>query len=83
MRLDHEHDPRAGQEFNFRVLNADPPLKMVYYVGNRPYGEEACTAEPCDFIASVPAQVEGEFLRLVVTDADGSQEFRLRIHAGY
>ncbi|MDX1664661.1 MAG: hypothetical protein R3272_12775 [Candidatus Promineifilaceae bacterium] len=83
MRLDYEHDPRAGQEFHFRVLNGRAPVKIVYYVGNRPYGEDACTDEPCDFVAEVPAHVEGEFLRLVVSDNSGSEEYRLRIRPAY
>ena len=80
MRLDYDSGPVAGELFSFTLRGGRPPLTAVYYVGNRPYGEEVCPEENCLMELAVPVEVGGEFLRLVVTDdAGASDEFRLRI----
>ena len=79
MYIDHQRDPVAGQTFTFTLVEAQPPVELVYYVGNRPYGEETCEEAPCELVVMVPAGTDGEFLRLVVQDAAGSEEYRLRI----
>jgi hypothetical protein len=79
MRIEYEADPRAGQDFQFRLLAAQPPLTLFYYVGNRPYGKAVVEETTSEMTVSVPASTAGEFLRLVVQDAVKAEEYRLRI----
>lgn len=79
MRLEYEGDPIAGQDFAFNLVEVQPPATFVYYVGNRPYGEEVCEEATCAREVTVPAGTAGEFLRLVVQDNVQSEEYQLRI----
>lgn len=79
MRLEYESDPVTGQDFSFNLVEVQPPATLVYYVGNRPYGEEECGEATCTGKVAVPAGTAGEFLRLVVHDAVQEEEYRLRI----
>jgi hypothetical protein len=79
MHLDYEQEPEAGQQFAFRLVGVVGAVRLHYFVGERPYGEEVCEVPSCAFVVAVPAGTGGEFLRLVVEGEDGSQEFRVRI----